>query len=343
MKMKKLFVTLLLSCMFGGYASAGSNDGLVAYYPLNGNANDVIGVTNGVAYNDVTYVDGVLGLAACFNGTNSYIELPINMSVIFSIGHPVSFSMWFKSSPAMSAPSNSTNALILGADPGGGPDFAAVIDSGYNIPEYYGKLKVRLYGGDANQLSGNVAVSYNSVIDNQWHHVAWGTNGQDAFFYIDGKAQGEVPLPGQYSREVKLLLGARAGFRNLFEGSIDEVYIYNRAITTHEIQELYAVGTDSDGDGYSAIVDCNDNDPLINPEEIEIPGNTIDENCDGDLGDCWPCNEWKNHGEYVRCTARSVDALIDLGGLTEGEGSEIVSFAAQTNIGKRGYTPPGCQ
>ena len=42
---------------------------------------------------------------------------------------------------------------------------------------------------------------------------------------------------------------------------------------------------DVDGDGFTTLTDCNDNDAGINPAAADAPGDNIDSNCDGIDGD----------------------------------------------------------
>lgn len=81
------------------------------------------------------------------------------------------------------------------------------------------------------------------------------------------------------------------------------------------------------------VSDCSSN--------VEIPGNKIDENCDGTV-ECGPCADWKNHGKFVRCVAHATDALEDAGDITSEEGEALVSSAAQSDVGKV-PTPKVCQ
>lgn len=62
-----------------------------------------------------------------------------------------------------------------------------------------------------------------------------------------------------------------------------------------------------------------------------------------DLGTCDPCQPWKNHGQYVSCVSHAVNDLVKQGVITRDEGDELVSSAAQSDIGKKGYIPPECQ
>ncbi|MEM9074187.1 MAG: putative metal-binding motif-containing protein [Myxococcota bacterium] len=47
------------------------------------------------------------------------------------------------------------------------------------------------------------------------------------------------------------------------------------------LQNRHARGPDADGDGFSELADCDDTDPLVNPDRREICGNGIDDNCNG--------------------------------------------------------------
>jgi len=67
-------ILLVFNISERGYADL--KDGLVAYYPFNGNANDESGNgNNGSITGNITWVNGKYGLAALFNGTNSFIEI----------------------------------------------------------------------------------------------------------------------------------------------------------------------------------------------------------------------------------------------------------------------------
>jgi hypothetical protein len=59
------------------------SDGLVAYYPFNGNANDESGTgNNGTEYGGVTYGNGITGKAASFDGKmNEYILISDSASL----------------------------------------------------------------------------------------------------------------------------------------------------------------------------------------------------------------------------------------------------------------------
>jgi hypothetical protein len=69
---------------------------------------------------------------------------------------------------------------------------------------------------------------------NQWHHVAVVSNNGAVTFYVDGVASGTASgLPGWGWQ----FLGDNGG--NPFQGAIDEVLVYNRALTAQEVSTIY--------------------------------------------------------------------------------------------------------
>jgi len=82
------------------------------------------------------------------------------------------------------------------------------------------------------------------ITDLNWHHIAVTKQGSTAVFYIDGTA-----YPSSYSTTFSFPSGAAAvGARgdnlgNSFLGSIDELSIYNRALSAIEVQSIYSAGS----------------------------------------------------------------------------------------------------
>ncbi|MDJ0754540.1 MAG: LamG domain-containing protein [Ardenticatenaceae bacterium] len=191
-------------------------DGIVAYYPLDGNAEDSSGNNFHSFVYGGTWTDGYRGQALSLDG-DDFVETSLDMTSMWNVGDPIHFSVWIKTTQ--------NYGMALAGQPGGGPDFACVVAGG--------RARVRLYGGVS--VDSDVLVN-----DGEWHNVSWGTDGNATYFYVDGVNQSQSPTVGQFNREVAVMLGARMSPPiDFFQGSIDEVIIYNRALSKSEIWQLY--------------------------------------------------------------------------------------------------------
>jgi hypothetical protein len=199
--------------------------GGVALYQLNGNANDVSGNYNGTASN-VTYGTGVFSQAGVFNGSSSVITLPI---LNVSGSQPRTISAWIN-------PQSIVNyQTIYNSGGSNGLESFSV-----------GTKDSRIYFSSLNaDLETNTGV----LSTNTWYNVVVTYNGGNIStdslkIYVNGINQNTTKLGGGTSvlntTNLNYAIGKRTTFNdNYFNGSIDQVRIFNTALTPLEVEALY--------------------------------------------------------------------------------------------------------
>ena len=208
--------------------------GLVVWWPGDGNANDIAGANSGVLQNGATFAPGQVGQAFSLDGFDDFIEVPNSASL--GITDEITIDAWVKI-----------------ASPGGQffPQHY-VIDSRDGIGGGYG-LNV-----DTELIQfwiGDFFPNYPSTVQvGQWHHVAGTYDGSNMVVYVDGVVMGSFsPTTNLIPSTAPLFIGQRFTFTERFDGLIDEVEIYGRALAASEIQAIFNAGSDGkckpDGDG----------------------------------------------------------------------------------------------
>jgi hypothetical protein len=69
-----------------------------------------------------------------------------------------------------------------------------------------------------------------------WYHIAGTFDGTNFKIYVNGNMESQVSHPGTHDDASGILIGCRTNQRNYFDGKIDDVRLYDTALTQEEIQ-----------------------------------------------------------------------------------------------------------
>jgi len=211
---------------------------LYAVYKAESNANDSLGLYNGTAYGGLTYTSGKSGNAFSFNGTNSYILLPQN-SMRFT--NSFSVSMWTYTTANQSA----LKGLF-------GDYYYGTSDHGYTFGvTNTNKVQVFALG------TGSVGVGFNSTLtlsNNQWNHIVilWDKvnttwklyiNNVLSDTYTNAAASSILYAVGSNRTNIGAINSSPSGVGSVFNGLIDEVYVYTGVLSPSSVSSLYNSGT----------------------------------------------------------------------------------------------------
>jgi RHS repeat-associated protein len=210
------------------------NDGLVAYYPFNGNANDESGngyhgaIENG-PYLVADRFDNQNN-AFFFDGIDDYIEIltGIGFSQFNNPQQAYSYSVWFKKT-------SSACGTLFSNSSEDGWNYIAISDKVYGV--------IR-----DNYWDGTGIIGASQVNNDIWHHLVFTFTNPTMRIFVNGQLESTQEFVGNLlSSGGWPAGGVKIGVQYLydgcyFSGAIDDLRIYNRSLTEDEISYLYSEG-----------------------------------------------------------------------------------------------------
>ena len=203
-----------------------ANPNSIAYYKMS-DATDQLGNHDGTPTNVNFSTEGKFGFAGAFNGSSSYMQVN---SIFSSNPSAFSVSVWFKTT-------SNGNILEIGS--------SSISSAQNRIQLYNGTLYVSLNGGNG----GFATTSATGLQDGNWHHIVavWDdgsvTNGIK--IYIDGASTptAQANSTQSFNSTSTLFIGANndysAGIRQYFDGTIDQIRIYDSVLSAADVSTLY--------------------------------------------------------------------------------------------------------
>jgi hypothetical protein len=211
--------------------------GLVTYWKFDEGAGAIAGDSSGngntgTLVNAPAWTVGKLGQALLFDGLTNYVSVPSTAALN---PYPLSVAFWMKTG-ATTGVRGIVSKYVAGAVNG----YQVFMNAGNLCAWYLRDGTNYVYDGSACSLSTG---GYN---DNQWHYVVYVVDASGGKLYVDSllKASlGWTGTPGAPTTTQDLHIGHYAGLvgDGFFQGTLDDVRIYDPALSPSAVVALYGV------------------------------------------------------------------------------------------------------
>ena len=213
-----------------------TNADLVAHWKLDEQTGTVANDSSGNGHNgrlmggmsfDKNSVIGVIGNALDFDGRDDYIVaetvlLPPNAFTI---------ALWFNPDSNLDSSSNRMDLVYWGGriKPHG--------DKPYLTFNRFKTGEIRLFLSIIG-VEYNIKTTTNSWKASTWYHIATTFDGAEIRIYVNGALENTVTHPGRHHASNSVYFGIRTDGQYAFDGKLDDIRIYDLALTGNEISQL---------------------------------------------------------------------------------------------------------
>ena len=221
--------------------------GLVSWYYAEGDANDSIGTNNGIMRNGATATalgPAAHGQAFGFDGIDDYVEIPDSPSLK---PQQISVEAWVKFTSLDSTNPSAPGLQYIVSKKNTRTDHF----EGYSLQKYRDTSGVEriafvISSAGGNQIIANSTspITVNQNPRDQFYHVVGTYDGAAVRLYINGELEGiqAANFPLDYDTRPIFIGSSGEPFDGKLKGVVDEVAIYNRALTPNEIKEIFESG-----------------------------------------------------------------------------------------------------
>ena len=223
--------------------------GMISWWPGDGNANDIINTNNGILQGGATATNaGVVGQCFGFDGTNGYVQIPDSPSL-----HPTNLTVeaWVLFSSLNSSGSANPGHQYIVFKQNDNYAYFEGFSLGkdrYNHVPHPPSTNGDVFYFDVTSSDGSQSAEADSAVTvttNVWYHVAGVRGTNFVQIYVNGQLQGQssVSFSQNYSNlPVYFGSSGESYWDGKLAGQLDEVSIYNRALSSNEITAIYNAG-----------------------------------------------------------------------------------------------------